>query len=486
MRAEWRNEAAFVAAQPLAPSFGRRKKSWRDIDLVVDLAEEPLSRRWWRGAATLSLLCATIAFIAPAPFEALPAAPTERVGSAEAEQYSEIAISPLESGAETGGRMAANALVQPLSEAPDRPFIELFARLGSGDSIAQMLNRSGVSYAEAGEAARLIATAVPGGVAPGTSFSIKLGRRSPSGVRPIERIALRAGLDLNITLTTAAEGLQLNTTRIAVDNRPLRIRGRVGDGLYWALRASGVSPQAAGEYLRAIGAQIDVGGGGVGPDDSFDLIVANRRAATGESQEGPLLYAAIKRVAGPDIQLMKWSIGGRTDWVNANGAGRQAEAMSWPVAGRITSGFGLRVHPILRFARFHRGIDFGAGYGAPIVATADGQVTGAGWAGGYGRQVRLAHGSGIVTTYSHMSRAIVEPGSLVRQGQLIGYVGSSGLSTGPHLHYEVYRNGTPVNPLGVKFASRALLEGVELERFKARLAQLMAIGTQAPARQPGA
>jgi murein DD-endopeptidase MepM/ murein hydrolase activator NlpD len=208
--------------------------------------------------------------------------------------------------------------------------------------------------------------------------------------------------------------------------------------------------------------------------------------ATGESQEGPLLYAAIKRVAGPNIQLMKWTIGGRTDWVDTNGAGHKAAVMSSPVAGHITSGFGVRVHPILRFARFHRGIDFGAGYGAPIVAAADGQVTGAGWAGGYGRQVRLAHGGGIVTTYSHMSRLVAEPGSFVRQGQLIGYVGSSGLSTGPHLHYEVYRNGTPVNPLGVKFASRALLEGVELDRFKARLAELMAVRAPAGAGRPKA
>ena len=174
---------------------------------------------------------------------------------------------------------------------------------------------------------------------------------------------------------------------------------------------------------------------------------------------------------------MKWTIGGRTDWVDANGAGRQVAAFAWPVAGRITSGFGLRVHPILRFARMHRGIDFGAGHGAPIVAASDGQVVKAGWAGGYGRQVRIAHGGGLVTTYSHMSRTVAEPGSFVRQGQLIGYVGSSGLSTGPHLHYEVYRNGTAVNPLGVKFASRSLLEGPELDRFKAHLARLMAIGT---------
>jgi murein DD-endopeptidase MepM/ murein hydrolase activator NlpD len=126
----------------------------------------------------------------------------------------------------------------------------------------------------------------------------------------------------------------------------------------------------------------------------------------------------------------------------------------------------------------HKGIDFGAHYGQPIVAVADGRVTGAGWAGGYGQQVRLAHAGGMGTSYSHMSRIVAAPGSFVRQGQLIGYVGSSGLSTGPHLHFETYRNGVAVNPLGVRFASSALLEGSELERFKARLAQLMAIGTQ--------
>lgn len=480
MRAQWRNQAAFAVVQPPAPAFGRRRKRLRDLDLIVDLAEEPLSRRWCMGVATLSSLFALVALIAPTPFEPLPAVPSERIGSTEAAQYRTISISPLGSGSETGIRMAANSLVQPLSEAPDRPFIELFAKLGNGDSVARMLGRTGVSYAEAGEAARLIASAVPGGVKPGTSVSIRLGRRSPSGIRPIERIALRAGLDRSITVTGAAEGLQLSVVKLSVDNRPLRIRGRVGDGLYWALRASGVSPQAAGEYLRAIGAQIDVGAA-ISPDDRFDLIVANRRSASGESQEGPLLYAAIERAGGANIRLMKWTLNGRTDWMDANGAGRQVATMAWPVAGRITSGFGLRVHPILRFARMHRGIDFGAGYGAPIVAAADGKITGSGWAGGYGRQVSISHGGGIVTTYSHMSRLLAEQGSFVRQGQLIGYVGSSGLSTGPHLHYEVHRNGTAVNPLSVRLGSRALLEGAELGRFRARLAQLMATGTKSAA-----
>ena len=280
-----------------------------------------------------------MAVLAPAPFEPRPGSQSDLVGSAEAEQFREIAIAPLAAGSRTGGRMAENALVEPLAQAPDRPTIELFARLGSGDSIAKLLARSGVSYAEAGEAARLIASAAPGGIAPGTSVSIRLGRRSPSGVRPVERIALRAGLDLNLAVTGGAGGLKLSASRIAVDSTPLRVRGRVGDGLYWALRASGVSSQTAGEYLRALATQIDVGGE-VSPDDRFDLIIANRRAATGESQEGPLLYAAIDRSAASDIRLMKWTVGGRTDWMDVNGAGRQVSHHG--LAGRGADHLGLR------------------------------------------------------------------------------------------------------------------------------------------------
>ena len=469
MRAHWRTGGAVALPLPNAPAFGRKRRSWRDVDLIVDLAEEPLSLRWWRGAATLSILCALVGVIAPAPFEALPAASPDRVGSAEAEQFRELAIAPVHGGSRTGGRMAANALVEPLSFAPERPFIELFATLGRGDSIAAMLRRAGASADEAGRAQALIRSAATG-IVPGTSVSIRLGRQGPSGARPIELVSLRGGLDRQLTVT-GGETLSLSVGRIAVDTAPLRVRGRVGDGLYWALRSSGVSPGTASEYLRALATQLDVGSD-ISPADQFDLVIANRRAATGESREGPLLYAAIDRSGGSDVRLMKWTLNGRTDWMDVNGAGRQVATMAWPVAAPITSGFGPRVHPILRFARMHKGIDFGARWGTPIVAAADGQVSRAGWAGGYGQQVRIAHGAGIATSYSHMSRMVVSPGSIVRQGQLIGYVGSTGLSTGPHLHYEVYRGGVAVNPMGVKFASRALLEGPELERFQARVAQL--------------
>src|SRR6478735_9744191 len=128
MRAEWRTAGASSFAAVAAPAFGRRRRRFRDIDLVVDLGEDVLSLRWWRGVATLGILCATVAALAPAPFEPLPAGRPDEVGAAEAVQFRETAIAPLGAGSRTGGRMAANALVEPLTQAPDRPTIELFAK----------------------------------------------------------------------------------------------------------------------------------------------------------------------------------------------------------------------------------------------------------------------------------------------------------------------------------------------------------------------
>ena len=115
---------------------------------------------------------------------------------------------------------------------------------------------------------------------------------------------------------------------------------------------------------------------------------------------------------------------------------------------RLTSGFGVRRHPLLGGYRAHSGVDLAAPYGSPIAATSNGKVASAGWHGGYGLLVTLDHGKGTSSRYAHMSRLAVAPGQVVKKGQIIGYVGSTGRSTGPHLHYEMRVNGTAVNPLG--------------------------------------
>ena len=254
----------------------------------------------------------------------------------------------------------------------------------------------------------------------------------------------------------------------AVALGPLRIRGRVGDGLYWSLRAAGASPQVAAQYLAALATEIDVGA--VAPSDGFDLVLGANRE---------LLYAGLDRLAESDLQLVKWSANGRYEWIDAANAARPApveSGLEMPVAGPITSYFGYRYHPILHFTRFHAGLDIGAGWGSPIVAAGDGQVVGAGWAGGYGREVQIAHGGGLVSLYGHMSEIVAQQGSFVRRGQVIGYVGSSGLSTGPHVHFEVRQDGQPVNPLGVRLVSAPVVDAHVADAVKARLKALLSVG----------
>jgi murein DD-endopeptidase MepM/ murein hydrolase activator NlpD len=138
-------------------------------------------------------------------------------------------------------------------------------------------------------------------------------------------------------------------------------------------------------------------------------------------------------------------------------------------ASHITSGYGMREHPILGYSAMHTGIDFGAPMGTPILAAGNGKVMMAGFNGGYGLYVKLQHTADIGTGYGHMSRLGpgIKPGVTVRQGQVIGFVGATGMATGPHLHYEFYRAGHPVNPLAQKASMRAMLGAKDLAAFKA-------------------
>ena len=248
---------------------------------------------------------------------------------------------------------------------------------------------------------------------------------------------------------------------------PRRLTGEAGTNLNQALAAAGVPGAVAQDYLRALAGRIRLADG-ISIKDRFDLVVV------GEGDRPMLLYAGLDRLGASDVQLMRWAHDGRTEWVDATGTAAQAEAMRMPVAGSITSSFGMRYHPLLHYRRFHRGVDLKAAWGTPIRASADGIVSFAGWAGGYGRQVRIGHGEGLATSYSHMSRIAAAPGARVHRGDVIGFVGSSGLSTGPHVHYEVFKNGKPVNPATVRYVGGGENLGKQERRdFNARLRALL-------------
>lgn len=247
----------------------------------------------------------------------------------------------------------------------------------------------------------------------------------------------------------------------------VRITGVVGPNLTDSLRAAGVPERQGREYVALLARAIDLSGG-LSVDDRFDLVMLRGQ----DGRPGELAFAGLDRVARADIQLTKWTDGREVRWIDADRLDAGPERLAMPVKGRISSPFGERFHPVLQYHQMHNGVDVAARHGAPIVAAAGGRVVSAGWSGGYGRRVVIAHGDGLQTTYAHMSGIAAAPGAQVRQGQLIGYVGSSGLSTGPHLHYEVRRDGRLVNPLSVKLA-QSPLQGEELHAFRARLRTLL-------------
>jgi murein DD-endopeptidase MepM/ murein hydrolase activator NlpD len=256
----------------------------------------------------------------------------------------------------------------------------------------------------------------------------------------------------------------------AADDGEQRYTGRVGEDLSASLLAAGVPERQGREYVWLLGKAFNLAEG-LSVDDKFDLIILRGE----DGKPAQLVYAGLDRVGRADLELLKWTDGKEVVWLNADSVGGQASAtMRLPVSGRVTSGFGERFHPILGYARMHKGVDLAASYGAPIAAAAPGKVVAAGWAGGYGREVIIAHGGGIQTRYGHMSRLAAAVGQTVSQGQVIGYVGSSGLSTGPHVHYEVLKNGRPVNPMSVKLnGGPGQLEGEKLRAFQGELRSLL-------------
>ena len=472
-----------MRAPPSAPAPPARSQSLRErialriaaLDIAPDLGAQIGSKRWFRGLGTFVGL-STLALAFWPDFAPLEAAPSTRIDDAVRDEYRSQMILPLALGADSGRHMGATALVEPLAAAPERPRLEMIATLAQGDSFERMLRRAGVGAGDTRLVADLVSRAMPiSDIESGTQFDIVLGRRAaPGEPRPLETIAFRARFDLALEIgrQDEASGLALARRPIRVDETPLRIRGTVGSSLYRSARAAGAPASAVQAYLKTLGQHLDLDRE-VSADDTFDFILAHRRAATGERQAGQLLYAGIDRGEKPRLQLMRWGKDGQ--FFEASGVGEQRGGLMAPVPGRMSSRFGMRRHPILGYTRLHAGLDFKAGYGQPIVAVTDGRVLSAGRAGGCGNAVKLRHAGGIDTRYCHMSRMAVNRGQSVRRGQVIGYVGSTGLSTGAHLHYEMYRNGRAIDPASVKYVTRAQLSGAELQRFKDMLGKLKTV-----------
>ena len=462
-------------APPLpAPSAWER---WRDeigaVDWLPDLGSSIGSIQWWRGVLSCVLLiAATCRFLAPDLGPLAASAPAPLTGDQWDEARAQ-GIAPLAWGATTGRRMAAGDLVLPLAEAPERPTVELSATLGEGDAFDRVLTRAGVGRSDAVAAAALLRQ-IGGDLTPGTRLAVTLGRRPNKMVaRPLERLEMRARFDLAVSLVRAGSELTLQRHPIAIDRTPLRLQGLVGASLYRSARAAGAPAKAVESYIRALASKLSIGRD-IGTTDSFDMVIDRERAVTGETRLGDVQMAAIGRPQH-QLQLIRWAGDGGDEWWDVNGKNERRGFMGMPVQGHVTSTFGWRMHPLLHFVRLHKGMDIGAAWGSPVYAVLDGVVQMAGRAGGYGNFLKVGHAGGIQTGYGHLSSFAVSAGQRVRQGQVIAYVGSTGLSTGPHLHWEVWRNGVAINPQSISFTSVAALSGDELRRFKARVQLLLGV-----------
>lgn len=451
--------------------------SLSDLRIHTDLAASIGSREWCLGTAALILLCGG-ALWAGARVPPLPVTVHARLTSTQFDEARADAIAPLAAGAMTGRMAQPSLLVEPLAEIPERPRIELTARIGGSDSLEAALRRAGVGRDDATAAAQLIGGATNiRALKPGTAVNIVLGRRETRKVpRPLDSLGVRTALDLRLELARAdGSGLSLKRVPIEVDDTPLRITGVVGNSFADAASAAGAPEAIVDEAVQTLGYAVDFQHQ-VSRRDRYDIVVEHHRAADGLTETGGLLYTALAPANGQRVDMLRWNYGGHSQFFRGNGESAKKGLMRTPVNGaHLTSSFGMRFHPILNFSRLHQGVDFGAAWGSPVLAAAGGRVTFAGTHGGHGNYIQVLHHPGLMTAYAHLSRFAVKPGATVAQGQVIGYVGSTGLSTGPHLHYEVWLNGAPVNPVAVKFLGGTQLAGGDLTRFKASLAHMQGL-----------
>ncbi len=256
---------------------------------------------------------------------------------------------------------------------------------------------------------------------------------------------------------------------------PSLIAGAIQTSLYQSMIELGEKPALIASYTEIFDWEIDFFSE-TQPGDSFFILVARKYLDSTPVGYGPIIAARYKGLIGDFTAFRFTDSEGRIDYYNPAGQSMRKTFLKSPLRfSRISSFFGRRFHPIRRVVAQHQGIDYVAPKGTPVSCVADGRVIFAGWSGGYGRLVQVGHSQGYETRYGHLSAfgKGVKTGAPVTQGQIIGYVGSTGLSTGPHLHYEVRKLGAPVNPLRLNPPRLSAVRLADLPRFQALRDSLM-------------
>ncbi|MEZ5996293.1 MAG: peptidoglycan DD-metalloendopeptidase family protein [Hyphomonadaceae bacterium] len=364
-------------------------------------------------------------------------------------------------------------------------------RVGDGETLAGLLTRAGASSSEANAALASITDVYnPRRLRPGQPVSLYFQREG--GQAHLTGVAFRSDPGASVTANrTTAGRFEAREVLMPVTFEIARIAAPVETSLYASALSLGATDREVAALADAFSYDVDFQRD-VRPGDNFELVFERFYDDEGNTvRTGDLLFVSLESSRGPRAFYQFLAPGDtRPDWYDAEGKSARRFLMKTPINGaRLSSGFGMRRHPVLGYSRMHRGTDFAAPIGTPILAAGDGTVMRAGPFSSFGNYVRIRHANGYETAYAHMSRFArgMRAGARVRQGQVIGYVGTTGRSTGPHLHYEVLRRGQQINPMTLRVANGRNLSGRALELFmieRERIDTLRRVRSQeAPAEQ---
>ncbi|MBM3488247.1 MAG: M23 family metallopeptidase, partial [Alphaproteobacteria bacterium] len=348
---------------------------------------------------------------------------------------------------------------------------ERMVRVARGDTLTDLLVGAGVAVGEAQDAiGALRALFNPKDIAPGHIVSIRLAPAAADAPPRLDRFTLSIGGLHDFAVARHDAGFKAEAIQKPVTVELHRAAGRITSSLWEAGAEAGVPPAVLMELIKAFSWDLDFQRD-VQHGDAFEIVFERRAAIDGSVRNGSRLLAGALTLGGKLRWLYRFEFAdGRSEFFDRDGRSARKAFLRTPIDGaRLSSAFGIRRHPILGYSKMHRGIDFAAPTGTPIYAAGNGVVEFVGFKSGYGRYIALRHNRDYATAYAHMSAfgRGVHVGATVRQGQVIGYVGASGMATGPHLHYEVLVKGEQVNPVSVAAAIENKLDGGELRTFLA-------------------
>jgi murein DD-endopeptidase MepM/ murein hydrolase activator NlpD len=353
-------------------------------------------------------------------------------------------------------------------------------KIAPGETFQEAVQRLGVEPGEAQQAVRALGAAFDTvNIRAGLAFEAAVAHpRDRRGPARLLGLSLRTGPASAITLSRTFDGaLRLRQMDERIRDETTVAQGRMSDSLYASAIAAGATPELTAAVAKLFAHKLDFSRD-IHPGDQFRLVFNRKVTDSGRTVEaGDLLYAEIG-AKGQVTRFYRFKPDGQSEaeFFDELGKNIRGFLLRTPVDGaRISSGFGMRFHPILGYTRMHQGIDFAVPVGTPVFAAGDGVVEEVRWAGGYGRWLKIRHSGQWETGYGHLSGWAVRAGQRVHQGQVVAYVGSTGESTGPHLHYEVILKGQKINPKGAKVPQGDILSGRQLAAFKVEEAHINAL-----------